>query len=140
MAKKKSAVLSAREKQFLNRQKVCRIATADAANTPHNVPVCHVVVGSQIYFATDPGTKKLHNLEKNPTAALEADEYSDNWSELCGLMVIGTARFLKKGKTFQDARKALYKKYPQYKKQQPIEEGATIIIELTPKHTFSWGI
>lgn len=140
MAKKKSAVLSPREKQFLNRQKVCRIATADASNTPHNVPVCHALVGNKIYFATDPGTKKLHNLEKNPTAALAVDEYSDNWGELCGLMVIGRTRLIKQGKTFQDARKSLYKKFPQYKKEQPIEEGKTIIIELTPKHTVSWGI
>ncbi|PYM69707.1 MAG: hypothetical protein DME03_22085 [Candidatus Rokuibacteriota bacterium] len=33
-------------------ERVCHVATADEAGMPHLVPVCHVVAGGKIYFAS----------------------------------------------------------------------------------------
>ena len=37
--------------KLLDRERVCRVATADAAGTPHVVPVCHVLRDGKSYFA-----------------------------------------------------------------------------------------
>ena len=132
--------LTDREKRFISRQKVCRIATIDPSRTSHNVPVCHVLVGARIYFASEKRAKKVRNVARNSRITVVLDEYSDDWSRLKGLMIVADARVIEKGRMFDRARKALYRKYPQYRKYVPIEEGEAVIVELTLRKRFSWGI
>src|SRR5438132_12738992 len=47
-------------------ERVCRVATADEAGTPHLVPVCQVVAGGKIYFASGNDGRKVLNLAENP--------------------------------------------------------------------------
>lgn len=127
------------EAEFIQWERVCRVATADSEGSPHAVPVCHVLVDGKIYFATGAGAKKLQNLKANPRVALSVDLYSDSWTHLRGVLVQGRTRFIERGPRFRKIRSALYRKYPQYPDEAAIEEGDSVIVEVTPTRVFSWG-
>jgi coenzyme F420-0:L-glutamate ligase/coenzyme F420-1:gamma-L-glutamate ligase len=46
-----SAVLSPEQTAFLVRQRVARLATADAGGKPHAVPVCFAYTTGAVYIA-----------------------------------------------------------------------------------------
>lgn len=128
------------EKDFISSQRVIRVATVDEDGTPHNVPVCHVIKGNQIYFATGRGSKKIKNLTKNSKVALVSDEYTETWSGLKGVHVQGGARVISQRTEFRKLRNLLYRKYPQYERESPIEEGESVFVEVTPQSVASWGL
>jgi len=78
-------------------ERVARVATASATGTPHLVPVCHVLADGKLYFASDAGARKVRNLKANPRIAVAVDLYSDDWSNLKGVMLQGTTRLIEKG-------------------------------------------
>jgi nitroimidazol reductase NimA-like FMN-containing flavoprotein (pyridoxamine 5'-phosphate oxidase superfamily) len=121
-------------------ERVARVATAGSTSMPHLVPVCHVLVDGKIYFASGNDGRKVLNLKVNPRLALTVDLYSDDWANLKGVMVQGTARLVDRGPRFRTIRKRLYAKYPQYPDEAALEESDSVIVELTPIHVFSWGI
>ena len=128
------------EAQFIQWERVCRVATADSAGAPHAVPVCHVLVDGKIYFASGDGAKKLKNLRASPRVALTFDLYSDTWGSLKGVTVQGPAKLIDRGPRFRKIRSALYRKYPQYPEEAAIEERDSVIVEVTPTRVFSWGL
>src|SRR5688500_15509756 len=84
-------------------ERVCRVATAGADGRPHLVPVCHVLAGDKIYFGSGDDGRKVENLRQNPQIAVTIDLYSDDWSQLRGVMVQGTARLIERGPRFKQA-------------------------------------
>lgn len=126
--------------QLIQRERVCRVATAGAGGMPHLVPVCQVLVDGKIYFASGNDGKKILNLGENARLALTVDLYSDDWSNLKGVMVQGTAELIERGPRFRKIRRLLYEKYPQYPDEAALEESDSVIVELTPTRVFSWGI
>lgn len=125
--------------EFLALHRVSRVATADPAGTPHAVPVCHVVDGGRLYFASGEDAKKVANLRANPQVALVADDYSEAWGSLKGVMVVGRARLVPKGPRFRRIRRLLYAKYPQYEREAALEEGESVVVEIEPRRVFAWG-
>ena len=121
-------------------ERVCRVATADEAGMPHLVPVCHVVAGGKIYFASGNDGRKVLNLRANARVALTVDLYSEAWANLKGVMVQGTATLIEKGPRFRKIRALLYRKYPQYPDEAALDESDSVIIEVTPTRVFSWGV
>ncbi len=121
-------------------ERVCRVATVGEAGMPHLVPVCHVVAGGKIYFASGNDGRKVLNLRANPRVALTVDLYSDAWPNLKGVMVQGTATLIAKGPRFRKIRALLYRKYPQYPDEAALDESDSVVVEVTPTHVFSWGI
>ena len=128
------------ERDFISLQRLIRIATVDKNGTPHNVPVCHVMEGNHIYFATGKESKKIKNLEENGKVALVCDEYSEIWSYLKGVFVQGKTRVISKGPEFRKLKKMLYQKYTLYEAEAPIEEENTVIVEIIPQNIVSWGL
>jgi len=121
-------------------ERVCRVATAGADGRPHLVPVCHVLSGDKIYFGSGDDGRKVENLRQNPQIAVTIDLYSDDWSQLRGVMVQGTARLIERGPRFKQARSRLYAKYAQYAKEAAISPSDSVVVELTPTHVFTWGL
>jgi len=121
-------------------ERVCRVATVNEAGVPHLVPVCHVLVDGKIYFGSGNDAMKVLNLKANPRVTVTVDLYSDNWSNLKGVMVQGTATLIEKGPRFRRIRALLYKKYPQYPTEAALDESDSVIVEVTPTHVFSWGV
>jgi hypothetical protein len=55
-------------------------------------------------------------------------------------MVQGTATILERGRRFTRARARLYEKYPQYRKDAALTTSDSVVIEVTPRHVFAWGL
>jgi NADP-dependent 3-hydroxy acid dehydrogenase YdfG/nitroimidazol reductase NimA-like FMN-containing flavoprotein (pyridoxamine 5'-phosphate oxidase superfamily) len=121
-------------------ERVSRVATAGTRGMPHLVPVCHVLDGGTIYFASGSDGRKVLNLRDNARLALTVDLYAEDWSHLKGVMVQGRARLITGGPRFRRIRALLYRKYPQYPAVAALEEEDSVVVELTPTHVFSWGM
>jgi nitroimidazol reductase NimA-like FMN-containing flavoprotein (pyridoxamine 5'-phosphate oxidase superfamily) len=125
---------------FIRSQRVAHLATVDADGTPHNVPVCPVVLSGKIYFASGGDARKVRNIQRNPRVALAFDHYTESWTRLAGAMIVGTSVTSARGATFRRARQALYRKYRQYVRIAPIREGDSVIVCVTPTASYSWGL
>jgi PPOX class probable F420-dependent enzyme len=136
----KRARLSKRVAKLLSAERVCRVATVGEAGTPHLVPVCHAVVGDRVYFGSGDDARKVLNLGHNPRIAITVDLYSDDWSQIKGVMVQGSAKLVRRGPAFTRARKRLYAKYPQYSREAALSPADSVIVEVTPTRVFSWGL
>ena len=141
MAKRaKRSTLSGKAAALVARERVCRVATASPEGQPHLVPVCHVVSGGKLYIGSGDDGAKVRNLRANPRITVTVDLYSEYWAELKGVMVQGKAKLIERGPVFQRARKKLYEKYPQYRKEAALSPSDSVILEVTPTHVFSWGL
>jgi nitroimidazol reductase NimA-like FMN-containing flavoprotein (pyridoxamine 5'-phosphate oxidase superfamily) len=132
--------LKQKEKDFISVQRVIRVTTVDKNDMPHNVPVCHVMEGINIYFPSGKKSKKIKNLKENSKVALICDDYTEIWSNLRGILIQGEATIISKRAEFRKLRKLLYQKYPQYERNAPIEEGKTVFVEVIPQHIVKWGL
>jgi len=126
--------------KLLARERVIRVATAGRSRMPHLVPVCHVLVDGKVYFASDNDARKVLNLKANPRIAVTVDLYSEDWSNLKGVMIQGTTRFIDKGPRFRKIRQLLYEKYPQYPDEAALKQSEVFLVEVTPTNIFSWGM
>jgi PPOX class probable F420-dependent enzyme len=126
--------------KLIARERVCRVATAGADGKPHVVPVCHVMNGGKIYFGSDKNARKVANLRENPRISLTIDLYSEDWSQLRGVMIMGTVNLIERGPRFTQARARLYAKYPQYPEEAALGASDSAIVEVTPTNVFSWGL
>jgi len=121
--------LSQKEKRYLDRARVCRVATADGRGTPHVAPLCHAFDAARrtAYIATEGRTAR--NLR------LECDDYFENWSRLRGLVAQVRARIVRRGPELDRAVRLLKKKYKQYRDYD--FDGA---IALRIERATSWGL
>ncbi len=126
--------------ELIQWERVCRVATAGRRGMPHLVPVCHVLHGGKIYFASGDDGRKVKNLRENPRVTVTVDCYSDAWANLKGVMVQGRARLIQRGPRFKKIRALLYTKYPQYRREAAIAESDSVVIEVAPIRVFSWGV
>jgi len=131
--------LSRSDTAFLKAQGVARLATVGSRGTPHNVPVCPLVDGGKFYFASETNARKMKNLRANPRATIVFDVYRDSWKGLRGLMLVCAARIVDAAE-FKKIRRKLYKQYPKYEAGAPIEPEDSVIVELTPRSKFGWGL
>ena len=127
--------LSQKEKRFLDRARVCRVASADGRGTPHVAPLCHAFDAPRrtAYIATEGRTAR--NLRKRPFATLECDDYFENWSRLRGLVAQVRARIVRRGPELDRAVRLLKKKYKQYRDYE-FDEAIALRIE----RVSSWGL
>lgn len=126
--------------RLVMRERVCRVATVGKRGVPHLVPVCHVVDDGKVYFGSGREGRKVRNIRENPRATVSVDLYSDDWSNLKGAMLQGTARLIERGPRFRRIRRLLYDKYPQYPEDAALDESDSVIIEVTPDQLFTWGL
>ncbi len=140
-----SGVLSPEQTAFLVRQRVARLATADAGGRPHAVPVCFAYGPGTIYIALDEKPKdvppdrlkRVRNILENPDVALIADRYAEDWDLLAFVMVRGKAELLEPGAPEHGAAvRLLHGKYHQYEGMK-IEENPVIAVRA--EKVASWG-
>src|SRR5919109_2414338 len=94
--------LTETEIAFVQRQRVARLATADADGNPHVIPVCYAFDGTRFYTPLDEKPKRVtgsklrrvRNIEVRPEVALVIDQYDDDWSRLGYLLIQGRAILL----------------------------------------------
>ena len=137
--RKKSTKLTGKVAEFVQWERVCRVATSGTSGMPHAVPVCHALSGGKIVFASGDEGRKVKNLAENPQVTVVVDAYSDTWSTLRGVMIQGRARVVQRGPRFRRGRDLLYRKYPQYPREAALSPSDSVIVEVTPVRIFSWG-
>jgi nitroimidazol reductase NimA-like FMN-containing flavoprotein (pyridoxamine 5'-phosphate oxidase superfamily) len=125
--------------EFLALQRVAHVATVNARGIPHVVPVCLVVEAGRLYFASGKTGRKVQDLRENPHVAVSADEYTEAWGRLRGVVVSGTARVHARNPTFRRIRRRLYAKYLQYPAEATLGDRDSIVVEITPQRVFAWG-
>jgi PPOX class probable F420-dependent enzyme len=136
-----------RTRQFLARERVAHLATADAGGAPHVVPVCFALVGECLYIPIDEKPKKsrdvrqlkrLRNILENPRIALVADVYDDaDWSRLGFVLVRASARIVEAADgEHAEAVRVLREKYGQYRSMR-LEERPLIAGDVMAVTT--WG-
>lgn len=134
-----------RERRFVERARVGRLATADAEGRPHVVPVCFAFVGDRLVTPIDEkpqdvaanALRRSRDVEENPRVALVVDRYSEDWSRLGWVQVRGTATHLAANEpSHPPAVRALREKYDQYA-DHALEERP--IVRVSPGHVLSWG-
>jgi PPOX class probable F420-dependent enzyme len=136
--------VDARTRQFLERQRVAHLATADAGGAPHVVPICFALNGDTLYVAIDEKPKKttnlrrLRNIAENPRVAIVADVYDDrDWSRLGFVLLRGTPRIIAPGpEEHATAIRLLRERYPQYL-AMALEHRPLIAANITTVTT--WG-
>lgn len=137
-------MLSDLEREFLARQRVAHLATADRSGVPHVVPVCFVLADATLYVAIDekpkrhPGAplKRLRNIAENPAVAVVVDRYDDDWSRLGWVMLRGGGEILTEGMEHQGAQTLLRARYPQLAAMRIV---GLPVIAIRIERTASWG-
>src|SRR5260370_15164150 len=106
--------LSAEEKASLHGARVCRIGSVDRKGVPHAAPLCHAFDPARrtVYVATDGLTAS--NLRVRHRAAIECDDYFEDWDRLRGLVARGRSKVVDHGAELERARRLLKRKYRQY--------------------------
>jgi PPOX class probable F420-dependent enzyme len=136
---------------FISSHRVGRLATAGDNLQPAVIPICYVFDGEHIYTPIDEkpksvaasALKRVRNIEANSQVALLIDDYSEDWSKLAYVLIIGTAEIVLPGKErtkeaqeHSRAAELLRKKYPQYRSMK-IDERP--MIRIRPARIKRWG-
>ena len=116
--------------------RVARLATVGADGRPHLVPVVFALDGDALYTAVDDvkpkattRLKRLANIAANPSVALLADHYDDDWRALWWVRADGMARLLEPADDEAGrARGLLAGRYPQYRDAPP--PGVAIAVDV----------
>lgn len=99
---------------------VARLATAGADGRPRVVPVTFAVVGEVLYFAVDHKPKstwdlrRLRDIRENPSVAVLADHYDEDWSALWWARADGRGEILEDGPERRRAVASLCAKYARH--------------------------
>ena len=130
------------QRRFLDDRRVARLATADAGGRPHVIPICFALVGDTVYFTIDEKPKgarplkRMTNMAENPSVALVADRYDEDWSRLGWVMIQGRAEILEAGDEHDRAQADLRARYHQLRDMR-IEELPVVAIRI--ERALDWG-
>src|SRR5262249_20119749 len=122
---------------------VGRLATADGGGRPLVVPICYAFDGGRLYSAVDAKPKRtrelrrLHNIAENGRVSLVVDEYHEDWTRLCYVIVEGHADVLPPGEESARAVDLLIAKYPQYRTLALSRESGAMV-RIVPDRILSW--
>jgi PPOX class probable F420-dependent enzyme len=136
-------MLSQAQRCFLDGRRIGHLATADAAGTPHVLPVCFAIAENTAYITIDEkpkgnprALKRLRNIAANPRIALVADRYDEDWRRLGWVMMRGRAEILDSGAEHDTAQELLRARYPQYREMRL---AGLPVIAIRIDHVTGWG-
>lgn len=140
----KPPLISAATRTKLSAARVARLATLDAQQSPHLVPICFALNGNVFYSAIDRKPKRvapkrlarLKNIKKMPQVALLVDHYDEDWTRLWYVLVRGEAELVSDPAERERALQALRAKYPQYSLEMLPEDS--LLLRITPQRINAW--
>ncbi len=129
----------------LETARVARLATLDAEQKPHAVPVCFAWDVSVFYSAIDRKPKRvapgrlarLKNIKETPQVALLMDHYDEDWTRLWYVLVRGEAELVSAATEQKRAIQLLRAKYPQYDANMLADDAP--VLRITPVRITAWG-
>jgi len=150
-----TTILSDEQRSFLAAARTATLATIAPDGVPRLVPVCFALVdaagaaaGPVIYTPLDDKPKRVgdpHDLARvrdilaRPDVALLVDRWSEDWSQLGWLRILGRASLVEPGDAPDEHAAAvagLRAKYPQYADHHLEDQP---IIRIAVGATRSWG-
>lgn len=138
------SVLGPEVRAVLERERVGRLATADAAGRPHVVPFVYAEMDGALWFVVDakpkrPGKvlRRIRNLEENPHVAVVVDHYDEDWSALEYVLLRGTGRVVSDRDEWRRAIGALRSRYPQYR-SMPLDPERNPVVRIDPERAHHW--
>jgi len=126
---------------LLQNARIARLGLLDQDDHPRVLPVTFAVVEGQIWSAVDdkPKTRagdqlaRVRFLRRNPRAAFTVDHYSDEWSELAWVQILGEVSVVE-AEDAPVALASLESKYEQYRESRP----AGPLLALAPQRSLFW--
>jgi nitroimidazol reductase NimA-like FMN-containing flavoprotein (pyridoxamine 5'-phosphate oxidase superfamily) len=130
------ARMSQKEKRFLSQARVCRIGSVSRRGETHTAPLCHAFDAATrtAYVTTDADGTTARNLRARRRAAIECDDYFEDWDRLRGLVAHARARVVR-GKERERAQSLLKRKFEQYR-----DQDLPYVIALRLERVTSWGL
>ena len=130
--------------QFLEEQRVARLATVDDRGRPHIVPIVFAYADGVVYTPIDlkPKTtsperlRRVRNILANPQVQVLVDHYDEDWQRLGYVQLRGTAEIIERGVEYDQAIRLLEGKYQQYQ-ELPLEGRP--VIKISVERTVTWG-
>jgi PPOX class probable F420-dependent enzyme len=110
--------------ELLDRARVARLAYVDGEGHPRVLPVTFAVSGGAVWSAVDdkpkrrPEPARVDYLRRRPDASLLVDEYSDDWTRLAWVQLLGRIDVLP-AESAPEAMSALAARYEQYAEHTP---------------------
>jgi PPOX class probable F420-dependent enzyme len=110
-------------REFIEAQRVARLATVDGEGHPHVVPICFALDADVLRSAVDEKPKsgdpmrlrRVQNIEANPHVQVLFDVYDDaDWTRLRYVQLRGVARIVRDPEEHARAVTALRDRYVQY--------------------------
>jgi PPOX class probable F420-dependent enzyme len=134
-------------KDFIREHRMARLATADLDGQPTVIPICYAFDDEHIYTPIDEkpkrveagSLKRVRNIQSNPRVAIVIDDYSEDWSKLVYVLVIGTAEVISPDEDAAEHKRAvelLRQKYAQY---QSMAIDQRPMIRITPTRLKRWA-
>lgn len=129
---------------FLQAQRVARLATVDARDRPHAVPIVFAYADGCVYTPVDLKPKsappkrlrRVRNIAANPQVQVLVDHYDEDWRRLGYVQLRGRAELIERGSEYRRALRLLERKYPQY---ADLPLSGRLVIKVTVGHVVSWG-
>jgi PPOX class probable F420-dependent enzyme len=125
--------------ELLEAERVARLAFLDEQDRPRVLPVTYAVREGAVWSAIDDKPKRaaeparVRRLRRRPEAALCVDRYSDDWSELAWVQLLGRIDVLPLRES-PGALAALAARYPVYAERTP--PGP--LLRLSVERALSW--
>jgi PPOX class probable F420-dependent enzyme len=110
--------------EMLASERVARLAFVDEDERPRVLPVTFALAGGAIWSAIDEKPKRtaeparVRRLRRRPEAALCVDVYSDDWSQLAWVQLLGRVEWISVEQG-AEGMAALAAKYEPYAKRTP---------------------
>jgi uncharacterized protein YhbP (UPF0306 family) len=98
---------------YLGDHRYLTLATVSPDGEPMAATVSYANSGTIIFVSTGRTTDKFKNIGQNPRVALTVDEDYDNWGDIRGVQIRGTAELLDEGREMEAAKETLSCKFPQ---------------------------
>jgi PPOX class probable F420-dependent enzyme len=129
---------------FLAEQRRVQVATINPDGTPHVVPLSYVVVDGRVALWTDPRSKKVRNLRRDPRLTCVV-ETGAQFAEFRAVQLIGRAELADDPETSRRVGIALFlRSVPPGSDEGPIRAAADALVTervavlVTPERTVSW--
>src|SRR5262249_61478891 len=138
--------LTPRAATFLAQARVAHLATTDGEGQPHVVPITFVLLDERLYSALDAKPKRVaaqrlrrvRNIQQNPRVAVVVDRYSEDWTRLGYVLLLGTARVVEASAETERPVAALRADYAPYAEGPlALEDAALLAVE--PQRVIVWG-
>lgn len=126
--------------EFLESQKIMRLATIQPDGVPHIVPVWYRFAAEKFYVGTNTKTRKARNLQGNPAVSFCIDAGVN--SPIFGVMCQGTARLITDQNTVRPiAEKILLRYFDSLDDMSAAEllSETDCIIEIVPDRFNVWS-